>query len=544
MEHSLLHALQLAGMITALGGTVFVLVFLFAAQNKGRFAEKQISSWETITKHWSFWAAVLAGLGALTDLFVQVAEVHGTTIYGGVQIAEVGRFVSGTYVGRTGLIKALLLFAFALCLKGKWKWQWPLAAVLGVAAGIASSLVSHSAALPHDRIAAIAAQSLHVFMGAVWIGTLVQLFACRKIYKKPEPNNEVRLLSFIVNRFSPIALMAALLVFCSGIYALWRFLLKTPEAAITSPYGITLLIKLGLLMVMLFAAWVNWRKWRPALSALFPATLLKAESSSILQQFIKNLELEVTAGLLVITIAGILAGIAPPGEEGLYRLSQHEVKMLFKPDWPTSTIVNPAKFVGAEERTVEDLRYAEFTHNWSGVLVLALGLLWLGQSVRGGKFFVRTWPLLLIPFGFFIAIAADPEIWILREVSLLKIVRDPQLIEHQIGAGLVFILVWLGWKDEKKSAEVQPLGYPLPILMICGSLMLLGHAHSNLSGSEQLTTLINVEHAIFGGLGLCAGVVRWFQLRSLIPSRIAKIVWPTCVMGLGVFMAFFYREVM
>jgi hypothetical protein len=118
------------------------------------------------------------------------------------------------------------------------------------------------------------------------------------------------------------------------------------------------------------------------------------------------------------------------------------------------------------------------------------------------------------------------------------------LIEHQIGAALVFILVWLGWKDGNKSAEVQPLGYPLPILMICGSLMLLGHAHSNLSGSEQLTTLINVEHAIFGGLGLCAGVVRWFQLRSLIPSRIAKIVWPTCVMGLGVFMAFFYREVM
>jgi hypothetical protein len=218
--------------------------------------------------------------------------------------------------------------------------------------------------------------------------------------------------------------------------------------------------------------------------------------------------------------------------------------MLFKPDWPTSTIVNPATFVGAEERTVQDLRYAEFTHNWSGVVVLALGIVWLGQSVYGGKFYVRTWPLLLIPFGFFIAIAADPEIWILREASLPTILRDPQLVEHQIGAALVFILAWLGWKDEKKSAEVQPLGYPLPILMICGSLMLLGHAHSNLSGSEQLTTLINVEHAIFGGLGLCAGIVRWFQLRLLVPSRVARIVWPTCVMGLGIFMAFFYREVM
>jgi putative copper resistance protein D len=544
MEHSLLHALQLVGMITVLGGTFFVLVFLSAARTKASFDGEQISAWETITRHWSFWAAVIAGLGAVTDLFVQVAEVNGATIYGGVQIAEMGRFIFGTFVGRAGFIKALLLFAVALCLKGKWKWQWPISAFLGTAAGIASSLVSHSAALPHHRIGAIAAQALHLFMGAVWIGTLVQLFACRKLYNKPEPKNEVRLLSFIVNRFSPIALMAALLVFCSGFYALWRFLLQTPEAAITSPYGITLLIKLALLTVMLFAAWVNWRRWRPALSAISPDILSKVQSGSIIQHFVKTLELEVTAGLFVIAIAGILAGIAPPGEEGVYRLNQHEFKRLFKPDWPTSTIVNPAKFVGAEERTVEDLRYAEFTHNWSGVLVLALGILWLGQSVYGGQFYRRTWPLLLVPFGFFIAIAADPEIWILRKVSLLQVLRDPQLIEHQIGTALVFVLVWLGWKDGKKSDEEQPLGYPLPILMICGSLMLLGHAHSNLSGSEHLTTLINVQHGIFGGLGLSGGIVRWFQLRSLVPRRIAMVVWPACVMGLGIFMAFFYREVM
>ena len=72
--------------------------------------------------------------------------------------------------------------------------------------------------------------------------------------------------------------------------------------------------------------------------------------------------------------------------------------------------------------------------------------------------------------------------------------------------------------------------------------MLLGHAHTNLAGTEQLGTMINVEHAIFGTLGLFAGITRWFQLRSLIPENMARICWPMCVITLGVYMAFFYRE--
>ena len=73
-------------------------------------------------------------------------------------------------------------------------------------------------------------------------------------------------------------------------------------------------------------------------------------------------------------------------------------------------------------------------------------------------------------------------------------------------------------------------------------LLLLGHAHSNFANTQELTNLINVQHAIFGAFGLFAGVVRWLSLRELLPERPARLVWPCLIIGLGLFMAFCYRE--
>ena len=46
--------------------------------------------------------------------------------------------------------------------------------------------------------------------------------------------------------------------------------------------------------------------------------------------------------------------------------------------------------------------------------------------------------------------------------------------------------------------------------------MLPGHAHSLPASSDDLSTRINVQHAVFGGLGLLAGSVRWLMLRGRV----------------------------
>jgi len=99
---------------------------------------------------------------------------------------------------------------------------------------------------------------------------------------------------------------------------------------------------------------------------------------------------------------------------------------------PTTAIVHPSRLYGALAREVEDLRYAEFTHNWSGVFVCLLGLCWLLQGFEGRKRSIAgtLWPLLLLPFAAFVAITSDPEVWWLRKVPFLRVLSDPQLLEH------------------------------------------------------------------------------------------------------------------
>jgi hypothetical protein len=79
--------------------------------------------------------------------------------------------------------------------------------------------------------------------------------------------------------------------------------------------------------------------------------------------------------------------------------------------------------------------------------------------------------------------------------------------------------------------------------MIAGGLLLLGHAHAGARATEELGTLIGVQHAVLGGLSLLAGTVRWLSLRGILPARPARILWPLLVVAMGCFLTFCYREI-
>jgi hypothetical protein len=249
--------------------------------------------------------------------------------------------------------------------------------------------------------------------------------------------------------------------------------------------------------------------------------------------------------VLVIAVAGILGSVSPPGEDPTLLLTAPQTRAVFTPHWPTSHVENWTAPEDPRGPTTDDLRYSEFMHNWSGAIVTLVGLGWLAQTAVGrlGAWAGRINPFLLAPFGLFIAVAANPELWILHFISPWQALTNPQILEHQLGAALVFILVWLSWRDLKNPPDRRPLGYPLPVVMVAGSLLLLGHAHSTPAVPDALTNLINAQHAVFGAFGLLAGATRWFVLRGLVRGSWANRLWPCGVIGLGLFMAFIYREV-
>jgi len=506
MEHSALHAAILLGLIVAFGGPLAT--WLLPSVCAERIARL------------TAWGAFCAAGGTLLDLGVQVAEVEGRTIFGGIDLRVLREFATTTTVGQLALARtgALLLAGAAArwCPRRPW-----LVAIPALAALVLTSFVSHAAAQPEGRALAVAGQFLHVAAVAIWLGVLLHACAVRDVFIR-----EPAAVATFTRRFTPLALAAVAVAFGTGVIAVLRAL-HSPLALFGSAYGWTLLVKLTLLLPALAAGWWNFRhaRQRPA-------------------EFPRKLELETIAAILVVTAAGIVGSISPPGDDGSLTLTPTQMRALLSPDFPTSHVDDWTAPENPLGPTDDDLRYSELTHNWSGLVVIALGLCWLAQRGEGRAAWwaARAVPVVLLPFGCFIAVASNPELWLLRTVPMAEAITNPQLLEHQLGAVLVFLLAWLAWRDRHRAKYLRPLGFPLPLIMIAGSLLLLGHAHSTLSVPDELTNLINVQHAIMGACGLFAGTARLLQLRGVVPEKTAAIIWPSCVIALGVFMAFFYRE--
>jgi putative copper export protein len=549
MEHSLLHGLQLTGLVVVLGGCVFVLGLLRpACRRLGRepAGDTLAGALSRGVAWWVALGAVTAALATFLDLFVLAAENQDQTPFGGVDLALVTRLALQTTVGQLALarIAVLVLAAAATWLPDPSRWR--LVSVLGAGALWCTAFTSHAAAQPAARIPAIAGQLAHLAAGAAWIGVLVHLLAARPVIIAHTRRASLALIAEIVRRFSPVALAAAAVLLFTGTYAAVRTLHTRADLA-TSAYGLTLLVKLLMVVPVLVAGAINYRVIQPTLRRLAaaPERAVGDEGIACLRRFGQMVELEVTAGVLIVLVAGILGSVSPPGADGSLLLTRVQLDAVLTPALPSTTLVDPASFVGAATRTVDDLRYAELTHNWSGVFVTAMGLLWLAQGLgpRPAALATRAWPFLLVPFAAFISAFADPEVWLLRTVTFREAIVDPGIIEHQSGAALLLLIAWLSWCDLRRPPWEGPPAPVLSLLMIAGGVLLLGHAHSSMRATEGLSTLINVQHVVLGALALLAGTVRWLSFRGIFPERPARILWPLLVTGMGLYLTFLYREV-
>lgn len=558
MEHSALHALLLTGLIAALGGPLAMCWIILPSGRSltaGPERNTLLAGLGASVARWVCIGALAAALASALDLFVEVAELRGETVFGGVDLALVTRFATQAGVGRLALLRIGLLLLTAGVARYVWVstraslerdgaaygsgyGRWLPVTFLALSAVVATSFVSHAAAQPEHRPLALAIQIMHLVAVSSWIGILLHLFAARRWLLDDTSPSRVTLVAEIVRRFSPIALATTSLLAVTGVIAAWRFLGST-GALFTSAYGLTLMVKLGVLVPALAAGWINFRRVGPQLMQA------GKDRAPALALFGRMLELEVTAGIFVIAVAGILASIAPPGTDGGLQLTPEQAHAVLIPDLPTTHIENWTEPEDPRGPTLDDLRYSEFTHNWAGVFVALLGIGWLAQGAggRASVWAARAYPFLLVPFGIAISVLANPELWIMRSVSPWTALTNPALLEHQLAAVLIFVMAWLSWRDQRNPERLRPLGYPLPLIMISGSLLLLGHAHSDPAIPGDIANLINVQHTVFGAFGLFAGTARWFVLRGVLPARVGNYLWPAGVVGLGLFMAFFYREI-
>lgn len=111
--------------------------------------------------------------------------------------------------------------------------------------------------------------AVHILGASTWLGTLLVLaiIGIRGLIKSgASPQDRAVLVADLVNSFSPLALTASTIVAITGLTTAWLHL-KRISALYTTSYGLALLVKLALvLVVVILGAW-NWRRVRPTLGA-------------------------------------------------------------------------------------------------------------------------------------------------------------------------------------------------------------------------------------------------------------------------------------
>ena len=166
MEHSLLHALQLAGLIVALGGPVFVLGLLRPACRRlgpEPARDTLAGALSDGAARWVAAGALTAGLATFLDLFVQAAEIQGQTLVRRRRAGARRPLRDGDHLRTAGARCASPVSC--------WRRRRPgcaahaggaSIAVLGAGALGCTGLTSHAAAQPTGRMPAIAAQLVHL----------------------------------------------------------------------------------------------------------------------------------------------------------------------------------------------------------------------------------------------------------------------------------------------------------------------------------------------------------------------------------------------
>jgi putative copper export protein len=145
--------------------------------------------------------------------------------------------------------------------------------------------------------------AVHVLAASTWLGTLLVLaiVGIRGVIGSTSAGQQrAVLVADLVNSFSPLALTAATIVALTGATTAWLHL-KRVSALYTTSYGITLMIKLLLvLIVAMLGAW-NWKRVRPSLGAEGSEHMIRRSS-----------RMELTFAGLVLIATSVLVTLPSP----------------------------------------------------------------------------------------------------------------------------------------------------------------------------------------------------------------------------------------
>ena len=348
----------------------------------------------------------------------------------------------------------------------------------------------------------------------------------------------------MVRRYSSMAILSVVVLVLAGIYMAW-FYVGTWNGLYGTSYGVLLLAKIYLLLVMLMMGTLNWVLGRR----------LNTDPQPLLARLRRFAEVEVGLGFTAILAAASMSA-QPPAVDVHDQVSLHVIAARMHPvaprlqspaasqlTPPTSieTAVRETEFQATGGSDATDREWSEYNHHWAGLIVLAAGLLAFASRFARLRW-ARFWPLTFAGLSIFILLRADPENWPLGPRPFWASFSAPDVLQHRAAALLILCFAAFECAVQAGKLRARWAALIFPAMCALGAAVLLTHNHAP-SDTARRPAGVAEPYA----RSLCwvrpPDGVRWLELR-LPPgraSRIAGRAWPLLLAAVGLILLN-YRE--
>jgi putative copper resistance protein D len=490
----------------------------------------------------------IAGVSAIALAGIELVNVAlQTSILVSTVDLSVGDVLTANFA-IAGLLKAAAAIVLSvLLLRGA--AAMPLL-VVGTIELVAATLTTHAAARLSDNALLLAVEFLHQLGAAIWIGGIpCFVMALGRLHN----GTAFRLVG---GRFSRMSMVGVGCILASGL-VMSVFYIGSWQALYGTAYGVMVGAKVVMFAMLLVLGAGNF---------LVTERLRRDPTTPVLRMR-RFAEVEIFIGFTLFFTAASLTSVPPGVDLTTDRASWSEIvsrdfspqaPRLTSPDFDSLGIpalqnqLNREAAARAQQpraafiegsgdlppRNAADIAWSEYNHNWSGVFVLAIGILALLN--QAGQRWARHWPLVFLGLGGFLLIRSDPEVWPIGNIGLIESLRDAEVVQHRVFAALPIAFGLFEWSVRTGRLRARWAPYVFPLICIAGGALLLTHQHAIANVKDQL--LIEWTHTPLALAALTAGWSRWLELR--LPGRISKVcawIWPVCFVMIGL-MLLFYRE--
>lgn len=483
------------------------------------------------------WAALAMFLAEAASIAVETAVLIGNSGMTVAQALNGGPLIPQVCAALCALL-LLLLARFSGAALRTWKQLTMLASALVLVA--AAVALSHAVSRMDHRVLLTAFTALHHLGTAAWIGAMPFLLIALK------RTDDITAARRIVRRFSRMAMVSVALLVGAGIGLAW-FYVGSPSGLYGTTYGVLVMVKTCLLLLILLLGASNWYVQRE----------IERAPVRLLIRIRRFAEIEIALGFTAILAAAALTSQPPAVDLPTERVTLPEIQARMRweaprmksppytalvPATPIDVAVKTAQYQPPAASDANDMAWSEYNHHWAGLVVLAAGALALLSRFKRVRW-ARFWPASFGALAVFILLRADPENWPLGPRPFWGSFFEPDVLQHRAAA--VLILVFAAFECAVQAGKLRTAWarYPFPLMCAAGAALLLTHGHSMADGKDEVLILMN--HAALALFAVVAGWSRWLELR--LPreedgvSRLAGYVWPMALMAVGM-MLLDYRE--